>query len=445
VRQSNSFLGEQLKNFKTAICTIDGDFFFVTNETLYLYYRNKKFALNHLNGLLTSEINALSYQPVYKTLCVATVKGLNKINLEKLFFSRFYPPQPQIESVRGGEKIYLQPKGELYFEQNENYISIAIEPWNYTEIKSLHFLYTIDDNQHWEVTTNTKIDFSALSYGKHIIKIKAKTANSDYSKLLEQPVYIEYPFYLQWWFFFSVIIVVIVIVSSFFYSRIQLIRQGNREKQNMFSQIIELKQKGLAASMNPHFIFNSLNSIQYFVNSNNMLEANEYMAKFAKLIRLYLSSSLEGHLTLQEEIHRLELYLSLEKMRFGERLTFAIKHNNIDDLSSIKLPTMLIQPFVENAILHGILPSKTNGYIEIEFLQAEHELIIQIKDNGIGIDKTKTIKQSNHTSYAMEVILERIRIDNKTNNLTTSIVFYAAKEKGFSETGTVVEIRLSLK
>jgi len=163
-----------------------------------------------------------------------------------------------------------------------------------------------------------------------------------------------------------------------------------------------------------------LNSIQYFINKSDKISANKYLTNFAKLIRKNLDSSNETNtlVTLAQEIERIELYLSLESMRFNDRFIFTIETFNVD-LDSIMIPAMLIQPFVENSIIHGVLPNENKqGEILVKVTEDEHFLTILIEDNGIGIDKSLAQKihfDGDHKSQGMEITIKRIDLIRKVS------------------------------
>ena len=179
--------------------------------------------------------------------------------------------------------------------------------------------------------------------------------------------------------------------------------------------------------MNRHFIFNSLNSIQYFINTQDRISANRYLTNFAKLIRKNLDSAAEGDnvVTLQQELERLELYLSLEAMRFKDRFTYRIENKNIDT-EHVKVPAMLLQPFVENSIIHGILPNESKkGEIVISIKSIGGQLEICIDDNGIGIDYSlakKAAFKGDHKSQGMEITSKRIDLIRKMWNQNYELI-----------------------
>jgi sensor histidine kinase YesM len=236
------------------------------------------------------------------------------------------------------------------------------------------------------------------------------------SNTIELPVQITPPFWRTWWFYTIMILIVILAIRAFFRSRIKQERERNYKKNLEYkTRLLALEQQSLNASMNRHFIFNSLNSIQYFINTQDKISANRYLTNFAKLIRKNLDSAAEAEnmVTLQQEIERLELYLSLEAMRFKDRFTYHINDNGIDT-ESIIVPGMLLQPFVENSIIHGILPNETiKGHIEVTIQLSKDHLEITLDDNGIGIDfsmEKKKMMVGDHKSQGMEITSKRIDI-----------------------------------
>ena len=176
----------------------------------------------------------------------------------------------------------------------------------------------------------------------------------------------------------------------------------------------KIELQSLRREMNPHFIFNSLNSVNQFIAENNELEANQYLTRFSKLMRGVMENSKEDFIPFQEEYDLLNSYLVLEKSRFNEKFDFEISVNeNVD--SNLEIPGMLIQPFLENAIWHGLRYKSEKGFLSLNFKKSENQLTITIEDNGIGIEKSKAQKtehQKQRNGRGMKNTLERIRLLN---------------------------------
>jgi LytS/YehU family sensor histidine kinase len=202
--------------------------------------------------------------------------------------------------------------------------------------------------------------------------------------------------------------------------------------------MIRLRQQAMNALVNPHFIFNSLNSIQHFMNMNDTLSANRYLTRFARLIRKTMDSSRQMFVTLEDELERLELYLSLEKMRLGSKLSFSVETVKIDDKKRVRIPSMLTQPYVENAIWHGVMPLKEGGMVKISFRREDTLLKIEIEDNGAGIKPAKE-PGKDKALRGMQINRERLRILDPHRSYIRIINL---EESGEGH-GTRIEIQMS--
>jgi len=187
-------------------------------------------------------------------------------------------------------------------------------------------------------------------------------------------------------------------------------------------QLVNSQLTALKAQMNPHFIFNSLNSIQDLILKGDVEHSYSYITTFSNLVRRILNSSEKEFIDFEQEIKLLELYLSLEKLRFGANFNYTITHQNIND---ILIPPLLIQPFVENALVHGLLHKEGERKLNITFELHEH-LICTIEDNGIGREQANKIKmrqRSNHESFSSKAIHQRFSILSKVFNKNLGYTF----------------------
>jgi two-component system LytT family sensor kinase len=170
----------------------------------------------------------------------------------------------------------------------------------------------------------------------------------------------------------------------------------------------------LRAQMNPHFIFNALNSIQQYVLQGNVVEANKYLSKFSKLQREVLNNSDQDFISLEKEIEVLSLYLELEQLRFDGNFTYEIKTDTAIDDDEIKIPPMIVQPFVENSIWHGLMPKQEERWVHIRFeLNNDDLLVCTVTDNGIGRDASARLKQNGHTQHkskGLSLVYDRLNI-----------------------------------
>ncbi len=168
--------------------------------------------------------------------------------------------------------------------------------------------------------------------------------------------------------------------------------------------------------MNPHFIFNALSNIMNFIESKNIDSATRYLANFSSLLRTTLESTRKDNILLQEEVNGLTNYLELQKLRYGNKFEYAIAVDDKLDPEDVSIPPMLIQPFIENAIEHGIRHKKTTGYIAVRFILKGKQIICEVEDDGVGREKaweTEYKTRKEHTSLATAIIIDRIQAINK--------------------------------
>ena len=211
--------------------------------------------------------------------------------------------------------------------------------------------------------------------------------------------------------------------------------------------IADVSMSALRSQMNPHFIFNCLNSIKLYTTQNNNEAAANYLTKFSKLIRMALENSRSETVTLHSEIEALELYIQMEAMRFKEKLKYSITVNKNVDSNFIEIPPLLIQPYVENAIWHGLMHKEDGGNIEVAISAHEDEslLYITVKDDGVGREKSALLRgksASKHTSYGTKVTAERIELINKIYKTDTTVTTEDVKNENGEVAGTLVTIKI---
>lgn len=209
----------------------------------------------------------------------------------------------------------------------------------------------------------------------------------------------------------AVLVVTFILVWYF-------IREKKRERLEIVNQnkINSLEQKALQAMMNPHFVFNVMNSIQHFINKADTRKANKVLSSFSRLARKHLEVCMSSTISLHDEILYLGLYLSFEKIRYLDKMNYKIRVDKEIDTEEVIIPAMLIQPFLENSIWHGIMPKEDGGTIIIDFEMEEDDLIITILDDGIGILNSESQKKAGHISRGMTLIRDRINLMNTLNS-----------------------------
>jgi LytS/YehU family sensor histidine kinase len=232
---------------------------------------------------------------------------------------------------------------------------------------------------------------------------------------------------------------------------------AEEEKQKAEMEVLLNKQKAaesrlqsLRLQMNPHFLFNALNSIQQMILANEEMVATKYLSRFSKLLRMILIHSDKETISLKEELDILKLYVELESVRFKEAFTYEISCDEDIDTDEVKIPTLLIQPFVENAIWHGLMHKEGLRHLKIAFTDRGDYVQCVIEDNGIGRQKAKELKvrtgqDKKHTSKGIEVSLERLKAMQKNGASTGSLEIIDLTDQQGNALGTRVEIHLPIQ
>lgn len=339
-------------------------------------------------------------------------------------FNTKHQPLLKMDAVKVNDKPSdIEALSSLHFKQNNITLRYFISDIQYPDDAMIQYkLKGID--QDWKTTKNGgEISFANLAPGTYTLKVKGINAFGIESSEVEQSFYIQSPWYKSAWFFILCTSILAFSLISWYRFNLNKIN----EKHNTTLQISNLQRSALQAQMNPHFIFNCLNSIQNFIMQNEKLEAMDYLNRFANLIRQNLDASTSNTILLSDELDMLKNYIELEQMRFNHAFDYAINIGDKLDIVSTYIPPLLIQPFVENAILHGVAGIEERGKIQIDISKVHQYLYIHIIDNGRGI--TDNQKDKMHKSHAMKITSQRLDYINsakdKLYNINTT-----SSEKG---------------
>jgi len=306
---------------------------------------------------------------------------------------------------------------------------------------NVQYFYQLNDN--WVSLNANEIHLPNLSADHYYDLAIQMQDNSSRSRIIHIILYII-PY---WWqtvwgkrflYFAGLLLIVIIIYLTVYITRRSTIRKNN--KQN---QLMELELKSLYAQINPHFIFNTLTSVQLSIQKRQMDTAYVQVNKFSKLLRSYIDSSRNKFTMIDEEIANLRNYIELQQTRFKNRFTYEIIKDEDSDIGRIMIPSLLVQPLVENAINHGLFHKKEKGYLRIEFRKAPTgEIICTIEDNGIGRQQSKVINDGNPVkprSYGSELTKELIDIFKLYEKMNIEMRYI---DKQLPETGTIVELKI---
>jgi LytS/YehU family sensor histidine kinase len=218
---------------------------------------------------------------------------------------------------------------------------------------------------------------------------------------------------------------------------------AKRRISEMNHKISEVTQKNLRQQMNPHFIFNTLNSIQYYMYQHDKIATNNYLTKFSMLMRKTLENSQHTSIPIKDELDALELYLELESLRFKEKFEYSITIDEEIDTVLIKIPTMLIQPYVENSINHGLVNKEEKGFVHIDVKLSDDRLLCTIEDNGIGRKAAMEIKDqknANHSSLGTKITESRLNLVNSLYGKSMKVDYTDLENESGKARGTRVRI-----
>jgi hypothetical protein len=256
---------------------------------------------------------------------------------------------------------------------------------------------------------------------------------------------IQTPVWKRPWFWLLLTGIAVFILSAGIVYRIRQIKAKERVETESQVAMARNELKALRAQMNPHFVFNSLNSIQHFILTNKSVDAGKYLNKFARLMRVILNNSEKSLITIREELEYLQLYLDLEEMRFEGKFTTSVHVAGDIDIDYFEIPAMLLQPYVENAILHGLTPKQGGGgKLEISLRLRANTIICSITDNGIGREKAREMRQlstrKDHRSLGMKITHDRLELINRLNGSQLSLTITDLYAEDGSPAGTRVDI-----
>jgi ligand-binding sensor domain-containing protein/two-component sensor histidine kinase len=428
------------------------------------FYKNDIIEVMHYtkqDGLPSLECNQNAiYIDLEENLWAGTSKGLVKFSNTK-FKSNLSTPILSIRNVR----LFLENNSWSNFQQDslglpmnlklnfkQNYLSFDFIGIYHSGPDKVQYKFMLEGlDEGWLPTTDiSSATYSNLPHGNYTFKVISSVNDFRTYSEAKFSFTILTPYYLTWWFISISILFGLSILFGVYSFRKKARRQKEHTQQLYYrSKMLALEQQTLNSSMNRHFIFNSLNSIQYYINTQDRKSANLYLSSFAKLIRKNLDSSESNTVTLEEEIDRLSLYLKLEKMRFTDKFDYTIDIDKSIISEQIKIPAMLLQPFVENSIWHGILPKNEKGSIVIRVSMIDKELIkFEIIDDGIGIEesiKNKQQKSSDHVSKGMNITKNRLKLIAEMTNKPLEIIGPEEIKDGDKVLGTKVEIIVAYK
>jgi len=334
----------------------------------------------------------------------------------------------------------LSRNDNLYpsFSHTENNLIFKFITTRYHQGSQIKYRYKLQETDEWQHTINRSVHYPQLNNGDYRFMVQAQNEDGFWSETAAFPFSINPPWWKTWWAFFITFFGVIGSIAL--YNREQ--RKKLKKEKEIQQQMLDLERSALQAQMNPHFIFNCLNSIQNFILKNDTDNAVRYLAKFAQFIRQVLNVSISSNITLSEEIGMIKNYLQLEKLRLKEKLNFTISVDKHLDVNAIELPPLLIQPYVENAIKHGISNKKINGEVNIQYKKVKDYLEVIVQDNGPGVNQNKSnLNQNAYKPVGMFITKQRLKALSQSKNDSNIEIGILNQD----QTGTEVIVKIKIK
>ena len=394
------------------------------------------------DGLPSNEVNFLHTQK--DKIYAATPKGLAIFNKNFKVYSK--PPRLSFTNIQiKNQDTLLLSKYEIPHYQND--ININFNGTTFKNAKEVQYEYKMSPiNTEWVSSNANAVSFPALPFGEYDFLVRAKSLNSDWSEIKKISFIVKKAYWETWWFYSLIALVSFLAGAKLLQFVFDQIKERNEIQQNLkASQLTALR-----AQMNPHFIFNALNSIQDFIIQEDKRSANRYLSKFSKLMRNILDASDKKKITLKKEIEYLELYLSLESLRIDDDFEYNFDIDPSFNVNNILIPSMLLQPYIENALKHGLMHRNGKKKLTIRFSKNcpiegwnENHLFCEIEDNGIGRIASMKINQQNgrvYQSRAMSLTQDRIDLLNSADTSKLGLKIDDLKNEDGSAAGTKVNI-----
>ncbi len=443
-------------SIKTIFLGADNDLWIGTNQGIYHLiltqddlseYEIETFTTTH--GLISNEINDIVVRS--DTLYAATQNGLSIVDLKEVD-RMVEPPTLRLTNIDiNGEPVELNSTYDLTY--SDNNLSIAYVCLSFKSNGHIDYFYKMEGAEEtWYSTKSLRRDYLNLRPGTYTFYLKARDIDG-FETELKAPLkfVIHPPWWDTTWFKILVVLAIIAAILGYLSWRINRVRREAERENKINKKFAELELKALQAQMNPHFVFNALHAIQDYVFQKDARTANRYIVKFSRLMRLFLESSKEKYIILSDEISMLNLYVEMEQLRFEGLFDFELNLASDIEANNIEIPSMLLQPFLENAINHGLVHKKgeEKGKLTVDVFTIEDRQMLKcvIADNGIGRQRAAQIREKSFKSYksrGMQIVEERQKILNYIEGSEIEIQIIDLKNMDGEAIGTRVEICIPL-
>ncbi len=420
------------------MCRQVGDNIFILDKHNVYTYNVYTSTLGKLPILLPNDLTLSGITVSNDNIWLSTSKGLVKFDLEN-FSNQVHVPEIMVDMFEGHFLSKVQNNSRFKYNNNNLSFKVKVRDYKFQRYNRIQYQLVGAEPLFTETASSDLISYRALSPGHYTFRAKAINPLGAESETIEYKFSISHPWWLKWWFYVALAGVIAAIYAAVYYSSIK----NRRERRRLKTRLRESQINAIMAQMNPHFIFNCLNSIQDLILQEDIKSSYTYLGKFSELTRTTMQDSQKSVISINRELNNIGLYLELEALRFKDLNYEIINTLSEEQCELFHIPPMLIQPFIENALKHGLLHSKQKKRLEVEIQYDKSDLIVQIKDNGVGREEATKIKkrQSKYRSFSGGAIAKRISLLNyqKEMKIKLKTVDHVNENKlGWS---TIVEIR----
>ncbi|HOY32714.1 MAG TPA: two-component regulator propeller domain-containing protein [Bacteroidales bacterium] len=422
------------------------------NETFVSYDAKDGIQSNEFN------LNAAFHNKKTGEMFFGGMNGFNSFYPENILTNTYIPPLV-ITGFYIFDKLQsreIMDNDTIQLSYDDNFFSFefaAIDYSNPPKNRYAYFLNNFDNKWNYCDASRRYASYTRVPPGTYLFKLKGSNSDGLWNeKGISFTIVIRPPWWRTWWFRVGSVLLIAFIAWYIIFLRLRNIRIRNEDEKRILEiekQMFSLEQTSLRLQMNPHFIFNSLNSIQSVVIAGNTDKAINYLAKFSNLMRFILTHSQKPFVNLSDEIKAMEIYLDVERLRFDNKFNYSFEIDPDIDEEFIEIPPMIIQPYIENAILHGLLNKEGTGTLKIQLKLKDKEYISCIvEDDGIGREKSAEIRQRSglkHKSKGMAITQKRLEILNKSSKDEANVKITDLKDGQNNSLGTRVEILIIYK
>jgi len=435
----------------------NGNFWIPTNWGLSKFNRGDSSFINYdvLDGLQGNEFNGNGCSIGEDgEIFVGGMNGFNAFYPEEIKHNTKIPKVvvTAFKIFNQDLSININDKDTILLDYNDNFFSIEFTALDFTNPLKNRYMFKLDNYDiDWvQRDANRRIaEYANVRPGSYTFNVQASNNDGVWNEIgFSLSIIITPPWWATWAFRIPFAVFVILTTWYLIYRRFKNIRAKHEVEKKMLQfekQLFDIEQKALRLQMNPHFIFNSLNAIQSFVIANDTDKAIHYLAKFSQLMRLILSNSRESHIPLKDELKSLVYFMDIERLRFDNKFEYEVKKDPKIDEEFMAIPPMIIQPYVENAILHGLIHQSKKGRISIDFKLRKDTIFCVIEDNGIGREEAMKIREASgikRKSKGMLITKERIDLLNKQYKDKYAVQVIDLNDPKGKSLGTRVEITM---